>query len=457
MTRRSTPTVRMAAVAAAAALALSACTPGSNIPSSEGEADPNREVSTDVAGLGDITLTIWDQEVRGGQDEQMTQLNEAFQELYPNVTIDRNSQSFDDLGTTLRLALTGDDAPDVVQANNGRSDMGAFVSAGQLISLEPYAEAYGWKERYPESVLQYSTYSEDGATFGEGNVYGLPQVGEAVGVYYSKSKLEELGVALPETWEEFEAALATAEEAGEVPIHLGNLEQWPALHVFGPIQGTQTAVEEITALGLGNEGASWTTPENTAAATTLADWASAGYLGEAPNGTAYDDAWSAFAEGEGVFLVAGSWLAAGLDTEMGEDVGFMAPPPAQAGDAPVTTGGTGLPFAVTSGSDTPDAAAAYVDFITSAEAMQILADTGNVPVLETASFAPESGVLKDVFEVYGSVTSEGSLLPYLDYATPTMGETLGASLQGLIAGQLTAEEFLQEAQTDYEEFTGSGS
>ena len=33
---------------------------------------------TDIASLGDITLTVWDQEVRGGQNEQMEQLNAAF-------------------------------------------------------------------------------------------------------------------------------------------------------------------------------------------------------------------------------------------------------------------------------------------------------------------------------------------------------------------------------------------
>ncbi|HET7414212.1 MAG TPA: extracellular solute-binding protein, partial [Arthrobacter sp.] len=97
--------------------------------SSEETSDAGKQVSTDIASLGDITLSVWDQEVRGGQNKQITQLNAAFEQKYPNVTIDRNSQSFDDLGTTLRLALTGEDAPDVVQANNGRSDMGAFVKA----------------------------------------------------------------------------------------------------------------------------------------------------------------------------------------------------------------------------------------------------------------------------------------------------------------------------------------
>ena len=68
--------------------------------------------------------------------------------------------------------------------------MGAFVKAGQLVRLDAYAKAYGWNERYPESVRAYSSYSPDGKTFGSGPLYGLPQVGEVVGIYYNDAKLK---------------------------------------------------------------------------------------------------------------------------------------------------------------------------------------------------------------------------------------------------------------------------
>ena len=86
----------------------------------------------------------------------------------------------------------------MVEANNGRSDMGSFVKAGQLRPLDAYAKAYGWNARYPESVRQYSSYSPDGKTFGQGSLYGLPQVGEVVGIYYNAKKLAAAGVAAAE-------------------------------------------------------------------------------------------------------------------------------------------------------------------------------------------------------------------------------------------------------------------
>lgn len=439
---------------AVAVLSLAACAPGSDTaaePAASG--GPDGEIQTDISGLGDVTLTVWDQEVRGGQNEQIEQLNAAFEEANPNVTIERVSQSFDDLATTLRLALTDDEAPDVVQANNGRNTMGAFVEADQLVPLNAYAEAYGWYDRYSESVLQYSTYSEDGATFGEGNVYGLPQVGEVVGIYYSKSKLDELGIEVPATWADFEAALETASAAGEIPIQLGNIEGWPAGHVFGPLQGNFADPAEITDLGLGNEGASWTTAENEEAATTLQGWVDAGYFNPGVNGTDYDAAWQALTTGDGVFLIGGSWLAADIADAMGDDVGFFVPESEDGSLA--TTGGTGLPFAITTGAENPDVAAAYIDFITSDDAMEVIAETGNLPVNRTAELAPTEGLQQDVYGVFGEVSENGALLPYLDYATPTMGDTLNQALQNLLAGEVTPAEFTEALESDYGQFVSS--
>ena len=157
-------------------------------------------------------------------------------EAYPNITIDRVSRSTDDLRTTLRLALSGDDAPDVVQANNSRSEMGQYVAAGLLVPLDEYAEGYGWFDRFPESVRALASYSEDGAVFGEGQLYGLPQMGEIVGLFYNKTKLDELGVEPPATTDDFVAAVEAAQEAGETPVQFGNSEGWPGIHEFGFVQ-----------------------------------------------------------------------------------------------------------------------------------------------------------------------------------------------------------------------------
>lgn len=435
---------RAVLIAGLTSLAVAGCAPGSSSPPPAASAKPSA-VPTDQP----VTLTVWDQEVRGGQAAQMKALNTAFEAKYPNITLKRVSRSFDDLNTTLRLALSGNEPPDVVQANNGRPQMGAFVKAGQLRPLDAYADKYGWKQRYPQSVLQYVSYTPDGKIFGQGSLYGMPQVGEVVGILYNKAKLAKLGLQPPKTWQEFEAALAKAKAAGEVPMQLGNLDKWPAIHVFGSVQGAHVPKEQITTLGFGRKGASWNTPENTAAAEQLVSWVDKGYFNKGFNGQGYDPAWQAFGKGEGVFLIGGSWLIADLAKVLKQDLGFVLPP------GGVATGGTGLPFAITAKSPNPDAAAAYIDFITSKDAMKVLTDNGLLPIADTDQQTVPDGPQKDMFTAFGTITKQDGLAPYLDYATPTFADTLGAALQDLLAKKAAPADFLATLEKDYKAFADS--
>src|SRR5215218_6305499 len=97
--------IHRVALVAVTLLAAGCGTPG-------GDSSDNAD-KAEVAKAGDVTLTIWDQEVRGGQAKQIKRLNQAFQEKYPNVTIKRVAKSFTDLNTTLKLAVSGPKAPDV--------------------------------------------------------------------------------------------------------------------------------------------------------------------------------------------------------------------------------------------------------------------------------------------------------------------------------------------------------
>jgi raffinose/stachyose/melibiose transport system substrate-binding protein len=441
------------AAAASGVAALAACAPGTG--SSDAPSGPAaEEVDTDVAGLGDLTLRVWDQEVRGSQDEAITALIEAFEKKYPNVTVDRVKQSFDDLQKQTALTLSGGDVPDVLQVNNARADMGEFVKAGQLLDLSGYADAYGWTDRFPESVLSKARYSTDAKTFGDGSLWGVPQTGEVCGIFYSQQKLEDIGAEPPTSWDELTTLLETAQKADELPVMLGNLDKWPALHVFGPLQADSVDPGTITELAMGNPGADWTSEENVAALTELADWAEKKYLGDSPNGLDYDTAWADFTKGKGVLLIGGSWLGTDMEKSMGEDLHFMAPP-AGSGGKVATTGGTGLPFSIPAKAKNQVAAAAYIDFLTSDRAMELIAENGGMPVLDTADLAPDKGVNKEIFEAFDTVSTKGVLLPYLDYATPTFSDTAGATLQELIGGQSTPEDAAAALQKDYADFTGA--
>ena len=72
--------------------------------------------------------------------------------------------------------------------------------------------------------------------------------------------------------------------------------------------------------------------------------------------------------------------------------------------------------------------------------MKVLAETGNLPVVETQQQKAPDALGTDVFTAFGTVSTANGLVPYLDWATPTMGDTLGATLQDLLAKKVTPQQ-----------------
>jgi len=440
-------------IAVLAVLAAVACTPGSDSADERPENRPAGQVNTDAAAMGEVTLTVWDQEVRGGQEKQITALNEQFQRTYPNIKINRVARSFDDLRTTVKLGLTGNDAPDVVQVNNGKQDMGAFVKAGLLRPLDGYADAYGWTRRFPDSVRRLASYPENGDSLGDGNLYGLPQTGELVGIFYNKTTLAALGLQAPKTWDELDAALAAAKGAATLPIQFGNLEKSAGPYLFALLMHRFGDPGEESKLATGRAGVSWLTEPNRSAARALVDWVDKSYLTSGFAGLKGDDSWANFAKGDGLFHINGTWLTADLQAAMGDSVGFLLPPEREGTMA--VTGGTGIPWAVSAKSKNPDAAAAYINFITAAEAMKVQADNGNLPVLDADKHA-KAGLQGEVFAAWQRASTSSAVVPYLDYATPNAYEVVSGAVERLLSKQVDVEAFLGALQADLDASRGGG-
>jgi len=446
--------VSVLAIIATFTLTAMSCTPGTT--THEASAPP-APASTGVTETGPLTLTIWDQE--SGQVSRIwDELNKEFEQKYPNVTINRVNRDFGELKTLLKLAISGPNAPDVVEANQGWPDMGQLVKAGLLLPLDNYAKAYGWYDRVSENVLAVSSWTPDGKQFGTGSLFGYTTMGEIVGVYYNKAILEKLGLTLPTSFGEFEQDLAVAKQAGEVPIQFGNADGFPGIHEFAVIQDQMAPESYLTDLIFGLQGnqLSFDTPENIQAATTLQDWVNKGYFTPGFGGGGYDDAVNNFAKGEGLFMITGNWIVANLGAD-NPDFGFFVMPPMEAGGPPVSTGGAGFPLAIAASSEHPDAAAAYIDWMTSDHASEMLVKAGQIPLStgSATSSATPGTVLSDVLNAAAAVTASNGIVPYEDWATPTFYNTLTASIQELMGMRITPQEFVSKVEEDYSEFQSS--
>jgi raffinose/stachyose/melibiose transport system substrate-binding protein len=442
----------IAALAIAGSIGI-ACTPGG---STQEPSPPPPPAKTGVTETGPITLTVWDQECCQ-VSRVWDRLNAEFEARYPNVTIKRVNRDFGELKALLRLAIAGPKGPDVVEVNQGWPDMGQLVKAGLLLPLDNYAEAYGWSDRVSQNVLAVSSWTPDGTQFGTGSLYGYTTFGEIVGVYYNKSMLEDLGLAVPTTFEQFEHALEVAKQAGEVPIQFGNNDAFPGIHEYVVIQDRMDSVDYLTDFVFGTQGNELTfdTQENVQAASTLQEWAEKGYFTPGFGGGGYDNAVADFAGGEGLFMITGNWIVENLGADS-RDFGFFVMPPMQAGDPPASTGGAGFPLAISVGTEHPDAAAAYIDWMTSDHAADLLLPTGQLPLSIGATVPVQDGtVLADVVDAAGAVSQANGMVPYLDWATPTFYDTTTAAIQELMALRITPTEFAQRIQADYSDFQSS--
>jgi raffinose/stachyose/melibiose transport system substrate-binding protein len=439
--------MRTVVIAVALAVFVGGCgaTPGNN--SSNKPKAATTEKRIDVAKAGNVTLTVWDQEVRGGQNKQIKQLNSEFKAKYPNVKIKRVAKSFSDLQTTLKLAVSGAKAPDVVEANQGRPVMGALVKGGLLSPLDGYAKQFGWAQRWSKTLLDLNRFSSDAKQFGSGNLYGVSQMGEIVGLFYNKDKVP----TPPKTFAEFQQQVAQAKAKGEVPISFGNLDKFGGIHEFQTVQNEFAPKDAVRGFVFARPGASFATAQNMQAATTIQGWANKGYFTPNFNGVGYDPAWQQFAKGKGPFLIGGTWLTADLAKAMGDRVGFMLMPGRSASSPPVSLGGESLPWAITSKSKHADVAAAYIDFLTNAHAAQVLVQTDNLPAMPTST-QPSSPLSQDVFAAWKKLNDAEGLVPYLDYSTPTFYDDITAAIQKLLGGKSKPQSFTQGVQSDYEKF-----
>lgn len=420
-----------------------ACAPGS---SSAPAAPVGGPVSRDVAAAGPVTLTVWDQNTDSGIKEAQDKLNALFQQKYPNVTIKRVAQSFSDLKTTLKLALSGDSAPDVVQANQGYPDMGAFVQAGLLQPADPWDALYGWTKRFPADLLALNRFTGDGKTWRQGSLYGISQTGEIVGLYTNKALLARLGITAPTSMDELITLLPKIKAAGQVPLLYGDADKTPGIHIYGALVSAIAGADAATKL-VASAGGAWTDPAPTRAAEVLAGWARDGYLSDGANGVSKDAASAAFGKGQGVFHFDGTWRQAELAQALGPDAGFVAL--AGVSRHPETLGGVGLAWALTSRSKNANVGAAYIEHVTDAAASQVLVDTGNLPVVLPDSVTATPGTLAgDIQAAWKDVSQHGGLVPYLDYATPTFYDTITGAVQQLTAGQYTPAQFTAALQKD---------
>jgi raffinose/stachyose/melibiose transport system substrate-binding protein len=410
--------------------------------------------ATPTPAQEEITLVVWDQFYRDVESNVMDTLNSEFEAAHPGVKIERVVKTLDDLKVTLKLALEQSDGPDVAQVNQGRSDMGAMVQADLLLPLNDFSAQYKWDERFSSSVASRNSFTADGKTFGQGNLYGVSPTAEVVGVYYNKGIFEANGWKIPTTFDEFETLLADIKTKGITPISFGSLDGWNAIHEFSAVQHLLVTPDYINNLVYGVNNVSFDTPENQEAASIMQDWVDKGYFTDGFAGIGYDDSNKMFKSGEGAMTITGSWLAGELINDTDQQFGFFLLPAKYPDKVRMAIGGVGIPFAIRKTSTHADMAAAYLDWMVSPRAAQLWAQAGILPAmsLPEGSTIEEGSLFSDTMVAWNTINKENAVGHYIDWTTPTFYDTLVAELQKVFGKTETPAEFTAAVQEDYAAF-----
>ena len=398
----------------------------------------------------DAELTVWDTLNTPPRSDIAESLVTEFAESHDGVTTEHRGWSTEELVSTLPRSVEGNQGPDVAQVNNGEALMGPMIRGGQLVSLQPYVEQYGWDTLFPEGLSARNKYSADGTVFGEGDLWGISAESEIVGFYYNRSIFAEHELTVPTTFEEFETLLAALREHGVEPIAFGTLDKWQAIHLFGAIQGTYTTREYLDNIIYRRGDASFEDASMLDAATKLVEWNDSGFFIDGYEGIDSGDAVPLFTSGLSALLLQGSWSAGEIGEALGEDAGFFLIPPHEDGETVLHVGGVGIPYAITTNAEDPDLAAELIASFVSESALAKFVEAGVLPAGEISADQIVEGTLSgDLYSSWNAALSDDAIGHYLDWASPDFYDVLTASLQSLLAGQIDPQAFVTALQEAY--------
>lgn len=170
------------------------------------------EANTTAAGAGDgenqepVTITFWD---GNWNEDAFGPVKQAFEEKYPWITVEGEFQVDNGMSDKYTLALKNGTAPDVVAC--ALDWITTFGNAGLLEPLDEYlAKDNIDTGNYVQGAIDASTI--------DGSLYGIPFRSETYVLFYNVDMLKEAGFTEPpKTWDdvlEIAAACTKDDKAG---------------------------------------------------------------------------------------------------------------------------------------------------------------------------------------------------------------------------------------------------
>ena len=336
----------------ALAAGLAGCSGGSAAPATSGGA------AGSSAPAENAELKVWMVTQEDTQKAAWEKLVDGFSKANPTIKITTEQRAVDAHKEALRQVSGTKAGPDVYWYWEGPGLGGSLVKAGMSKDLTDFYKQFGWESRFSAAAL--------GGITQYGGFHGVPWTLQGQGLYYNKKLFEKAGITdLPTDYAGLVAVADKLVAAGITPIQFGGTVNWHVMRLLDNTIEAKCGVDVRDQLFA--KSANWgTTPCVTDSFTELKTW-SEKYINKGFMSMSNDDSTQLFYQGKAAMALEGTWFNAnvkenGLDPE---DIGIFA--------FPTGTGrlySFGEAFYINSASEHPDAAAKFLDYLTSTEAQQ---------------------------------------------------------------------------------------
>lgn len=260
------------------------------------------------------------------------QLEKEFNETHDDIHLKISSPN--DATTILKTRFIREDYPDIIGIG-GDINYSYFVDSGILADLSDYEGLSEVKPAYLDIIEGLEFVPTEGT-------YGLPYVANAAGVLYNKDMFAEHGWEIPQTWDEFISLCEEIQNEGIQPLYFGYKDTWTCL---APWNALAVGLAPSDVCQQVNKGETTFSKEYPQVAEKMLELLNYGEDG--PFGYGYNDACTAFANGESAMYTIGSYAIPQIKSVNPDmNIGSFVFPANEDADKNVLNSGNDLMFCV---------------------------------------------------------------------------------------------------------------
>jgi raffinose/stachyose/melibiose transport system substrate-binding protein len=377
-----------------------------------------------------------------GNEHYYQDAAKAYQQAHKGVTITMQSLPAESYAQAITTRIQGGNAPDVFQAESGSGQtdsIQSFAKAGLLLPLtDPAVKA----DLNPAGLSQFQY---------NGKIYAV-SIGSAVnGIVYNDQLAKAAGVNLTasSTFSDVLQACAAAKAkgkslfglAGSVPVNTGILAAEIATSaVYGqdPDWDAQRAADKVKFA---------TTPGWTTTLNSIVQLSKAGCFQPGAQSAGFDALTNGSSRGQLFGFFAPSGAAHDISVASGGHVNLVALPfPAPSGQTYASVS-SDVSVAGNAHTKSPKLVASFLAFLASPAGQKILSEGSGYFPVGTTNVNTLSAPYKPVASMITSRQYRN--FPTINWPNGKIYNDLGTGVQGLLTGQMTAQQVLQQMDSDW--------